>query len=280
MSNKAAWSTVQGGPIKIDDAPIPQAEPGHVVVKNAAIAINPADWKMHDFGWFVDEWPTVLGCDVAGEVYSVGEGVAGFEKGQRVAGNCCRLITGRNEEAGFQLYTLVVASLLTPIPDDISFEDAAVVPLSVTTAVAGLYAEDKLAVPLPTANPQKSGKTILIWGGSSSVGCSTIQLANASGLEVIATSSEHNFSLLKSLGAAAAYDYRNPNVIDSLIEKLKGKVVVGCFDCIGTPDTMKACAKILSALGESFIASVSPLENLPSNVKGAQGKCAGFSFSY
>jgi NADPH:quinone reductase-like Zn-dependent oxidoreductase len=273
MSNKAAWSIAQGGPVKVGDAPMPHAEPGYVVVKNAATAINPADWKMQDPGWGVKEWPTIFGCDVAGEVYAVGEVVTGFKKGQRVMGNCCRLITGRNEEAGFQLYTSVVAALLAPIPDEMSFEEASVVPLSISTAAAGLYRKDKLAVPLPTADSKLSGGKILIWGGNSSVGCSTIQLAKASGLDIVATASKQNFQLVKSLGATAVFDRRSPTVIDDLINEMKSKKIVGCFDCIGLPETTKACAEAVSQPGGQFIASVGHPENLPSNVKGGMGMC-------
>lgn len=187
-------------------------------------------------------------------------------------GNCCRLITGRTEEAGFQLYTLVVAAILAPIPEEMSFEEAAVVPLSISTAAAGLYGKDKLALPLPAEGPKPNGGTILIWGGSGSVGCSTIQLAKVAGLDIVVTASEHNFQLVKSLGARAVFDHRSPTVIDDLVNEMKGKTIVGCFDCVGLPETTKACAEVLSQLGGQFIASAgSHLENLPSNVKGEMG---------
>lgn len=63
---------------------MPKAEAGKVVIRNKAIAINPVDWKIQDYGLFIQKWPTVLGTDVAGEVVEVGEGVSNFKKGDRV----------------------------------------------------------------------------------------------------------------------------------------------------------------------------------------------------
>ena len=271
MSNKAAWSTAKGGAFNVDAAPMPQAQPGHIFVKNAAIALNPIDWKMHDLGIAVSAWPTILGCAVAGRVHEIGAGVEGFTKDQRVMGTCCRLVTGDNSQAAFQLYTSVVASLAAPIPDEMPFEEAVVAPLSVTTAAAGLYAEDKLAVPLPGTRPERSGRRLLVWGGSSSTGCAAIQLANASGLDVVATASERNFELVRSLDATAVFDHRSPTAVDNIVKELAGKSIVGCFDCIGSPDTTKACFAVLSQLrGQSF-ASVGMLESLPSGIQGGTG---------
>lgn len=84
--NQAAWLTEAGKALKVDDAPLPTAGPGEIVVKNSAVAINPLDWHMQDHGVFVQQWPSVFGCDVAGEVYEAGEGVESFKKGDRVIG--------------------------------------------------------------------------------------------------------------------------------------------------------------------------------------------------
>jgi NADPH:quinone reductase-like Zn-dependent oxidoreductase len=54
---------------------LPTAGLGQIVVKNAAVAINPLDWHMLDHGVFVQQWPAIFGCDMAGEVYQVGPDV-------------------------------------------------------------------------------------------------------------------------------------------------------------------------------------------------------------
>jgi NADPH:quinone reductase-like Zn-dependent oxidoreductase len=84
--NQAAWLIQSDHPLEVGEAPLPTAGPGELVVKNAAVAINPLDCHMQDSGIFVQQWPTIFGCDVAGEVYDVGSGVSRFEKGDRVIG--------------------------------------------------------------------------------------------------------------------------------------------------------------------------------------------------
>jgi NADPH:quinone reductase-like Zn-dependent oxidoreductase len=85
-NNQAAWLTKVDTPLQVDDAPLPTAGPGELVVKNAAIAINPLDCHMQDSGVFVQQWPAIFGCDVAGEVYEVGPDVQRFKKGDRIIG--------------------------------------------------------------------------------------------------------------------------------------------------------------------------------------------------
>lgn len=84
--NQAAWLHKPDTPLEIGAAPIPTAGPGEIVVKNAAIAINPLDTHMQDVGVFVQQWPACFGCDVAGEVFDVGSGVERFKKADRVIG--------------------------------------------------------------------------------------------------------------------------------------------------------------------------------------------------
>lgn len=84
--NQAAFLKEAGKPLEVDDAPVPTAGAGEIVVKNAAVAINPLDWHMQDSGVFIQQWPAVFGCDVAGEVFEVGPGVERFMKGDRVIG--------------------------------------------------------------------------------------------------------------------------------------------------------------------------------------------------
>lgn len=85
--NQAAWLTKPGSPLEVGDAPMPTAGPGEIIVKNAAIAINPLDCHMQDSSVFIQQWPACIGCDVAGEVLEVGAGVERFKKGHRVIGS-------------------------------------------------------------------------------------------------------------------------------------------------------------------------------------------------
>ena len=87
-----------------------------------------------------------------------------------------------------------------------------------------MYPPDHLALDFPSHDPKPSGKTLLVWGGSSSVGCCVIQLAVASGLRVVATCSARNFELCRRLGASEVFDHKSETVVEDLIEALgRGK---------------------------------------------------------
>ena len=103
-----------------------------------------------------------------------------------------------------KLYTSVQEGKTAILPDSINFADGSVLPLAFDTAAVGLYSPTSdgfLGLPFPSANPSSSNKTIVVWGGSGSVGCLAIQLAAASGVKVITTASAHNFDFCKKLGA-------------------------------------------------------------------------------
>ena len=147
--------------------------------------------------------------------------------------------------------------LVTPIPSHMSFEAAAVLPLACDSAAAGLFQKDHLALPLPLASVSPNGSTLLVWGGSSSVGCSVIQLARAAGCDVITTASERNHKLCTVLGASEVFDYKSDGVVETIISALKGKTVAGCFDAVGETRTIEACAKILArSEGKKMVVSV------------------------
>lgn len=147
---------------------------------------------------------------------------------------------------------------LSPIPDSLPYENAVVLPLAISTAASGLYQKEFLALPYPTTQPKPSGKTILVWGGSSSVGGTVIQLAVASGLEVVSTASKKNLALVKALGAKHVLDYTEDTVVDNIVSLLKGSLFVGGYDAISTPETLKASADIVHQLGGGKLARVLP----------------------
>lgn len=98
------------------------------------------------------------------------------------------------------------------------------------TAAAGLYNTKNLHLPPPRTSNHPTTQNVLIWGGSSNVGSAAIQLALASGLEIVTTASRSNHGLVKSLGVKQVFDHNMPSVVDDLVNNLKGKDVVGAFD--------------------------------------------------
>ncbi|KAF2718511.1 putative zinc-binding alcohol dehydrogenase domain-containing protein cipB [Polychaeton citri CBS 116435] len=261
MSNCAAFIASQGAKATVGDAPMPKVKPGSVVVKNKAVAINPVDWKMRDFGIMVPFWPAIMGFDSAGEIHAVDDTISDdFKVGRRVLVRANGLMVRDTEQAAFQLYTTAPSSQVALIPDNISFEAAASLPMSIATAAAGLYEEDSLKLDLPTARKSRSApeskKAILIWGAASSVGCSAVQLARASGIKVIATASSKNFDLVRSLSANMVVDYRDPNVVEKLYSAFKDHESVGAFDSVGL--NSEQCIQVLGKLAGGHVATVLP----------------------
>ena len=196
-------------PLEVRSGPYTPPDRGQVVVRNRAIAINPLDWLKRDIPGLVFPWckyPFVLGTDVAGEVFEVGEGVTRFKVGDRVVGHAVGMIKPyvRNAEGTYQEYTILREELTSPIPDSMPFEKACVMPLALSTAACGLFLEDELGLEPPTATVKQKNETLLIWGGSTSVGLCAIQLAAAAGYDVVTTCSARNHALVENLGASGS----------------------------------------------------------------------------
>lgn len=183
------------------------------------------------------------------------------------------LATGEPKYGAFQLYSIAKAGFVAPIPDSFSFEQAAVLPLSISTAAAALYQKSYFALPYPAKDTKPLNKTILIWGGSSSVGAAAIQLARASGLRVFATASSRNHSFVQSLGATKAFDYSQSGVADEIAAALKGSAFVGIFDAISNKESYTIGGELLSKLGGgTVIGTMPPMGfDLPENVKNSSG---------
>jgi hypothetical protein len=96
-----------------------------------------------------------------------------------------------------------------------------------SVAVKTLFHPEYLALDLPTPNTKANGKVILVWGGSTSVGCNIVQLSKAAGFEVITTASPRNFEYLKKLGASQVFDYNSSTVKEDILAAVKGKTVAG-----------------------------------------------------
>lgn len=203
--------------------------------------------------------------DVAGEVAEVGKNVTNFKLGDRVLGHALWIATRDNRDAGFQEYTAIQVVVAGHLPSNITFEEGSLLPMAVDTAAAGLYDKDLLGLQHPSLSPKPTGQTLLIWGGSSSVGACTIQLARASGYEVFTTASPRNHGKVKQLGASQVFDQGSSSVVQDITAALQGKDLVGAYDAIGEDSTQRASAEILVKANASkkFLATVlSPVENL------------------
>jgi NADPH:quinone reductase-like Zn-dependent oxidoreductase len=244
---------------KLEVGPAPYTAPkaDEIVVRNYAVAMNPLDWIKQVAGDFMFSWikgPFVLGSDSAGEVVEVGAAVTRFKVGDRVLGHAIGTDPKRNRaaEGSFQTYSVLLERLASPIPADMSYESASVLPLGLSTAACGLFQKDQLALDYPSRAPKPNGKALLVWGGSTSVGSNAIQLAVAAGYEVFATASPRNFDYCRKLGASRVFDYADARVVPEIIAALRGKKLAGALAIgAGSPE---ACAAVVDACeGGKFI---------------------------
>lgn len=185
------------------DLPMPQPGPHDLMVKIHAVAVNPVDCKVRAPKDKSESSPRVLGWDGAGEVVAVGSAVRLFTPGDRVyyAGDITR--PGCNSE-----YHLVDERIAGPMPQRLSFEEAAALPLTTITAWEALF--DRLQV--PRATPPQPGASLLVVGGAGGVGSIAIQLATkVAGMTVIATASRRESQgWVREMGAQWVVDHQQP----------------------------------------------------------------------
>ncbi|HEV2928753.1 MAG TPA: NAD(P)-dependent alcohol dehydrogenase [Propionibacteriaceae bacterium] len=178
----------------------PVAGAGEVLVKMRAASVNAADWHLlrgkplfsrATLGLLRPKHQ-ILGVDIAGQVEAVGSGVTGFQPGDQVYANLLDQGYG-----GFAEYAVVPVDVMAAKPANLSFEEAAAVPMAAVTALQGLGRHGQL-------QPEQ---TVLINGGTGGVGSFAVQLAKAFGAEVTAVTSTPNLELVRSLGADHVLDY-------------------------------------------------------------------------
>ncbi|GKT51086.1 dehydrogenase azaJ [Colletotrichum spaethianum] len=270
--NYAAWQMAAKAPkLEVKEAPYSHPAASEILIRNYAVAINPLEPALQTLGPDLFPWltyPQILGNDIAGEVAEVGPGVDAFKPGDRVVAHAINVTNNKTSEGGFQLYTIVSDFMAAPIPDSISYEQASVLPLAVSTVSCALYQKDQLALELPAVPARSStGKTVLIWGGASSLGCSAIQLAVASGYEVITVASPKNFDLLKKLGAAQVFDYHDEDVIDQVVSAFTDKQSAGGLAIV--PGSVGLVGEVLSrCTGVKFVSNITAQPaDVPEGVK-------------
>lgn len=165
--------------LELVDIEPPSPKQGEVLIKSWAASVNPLDWRMK---------ARRPGVDVAGEVVSLGAGVTRFSRGDAVFGGA---------KGSFAEYVCARESKLAAKPDNISFEEAACVPIAGLTALQGLRDKGKLA----------PGQKVLINGATGGVGTFAVQIAKAFGAEVTGVCSTKNLEMVRLLGADLVVDY-------------------------------------------------------------------------
>ncbi|MBB1198394.1 zinc-binding alcohol dehydrogenase family protein [Curtobacterium flaccumfaciens] len=259
--NAALWTTSTGR-FSVGPAAVPQPGPGELVVRAEAVAVNPVDAVGGLFRHVVFpklRFPAVLGSDVAGTVVAVGPDVERFRVGDRVVGHAAGQEQHRNSaaEGAFQHQVLLLERVATPVPDALPAEQAAVLPLAVSTAAAGLFEPDQLALSLPTADTSEQPGVILVWGASTSVGANAVQLARAAGYAVIGTASPKNHGFVQDLGAEAVFDYRDDGAARRILEALADRELAGTL-AFGQGSLTRTLPIVRAATGSGRLASAYP----------------------
>ena len=269
-TNRAAWQDKAGVELAIRHTPYPTTLlPTQILFRPHAWAINPADTMIQDSDElpFIS-YPLILGEDAAGVVISVGSAAAArFKPNDRVLVATVGSASGKSQMGGFQEYVIAETGLACHIPDFMSFAEASVFPLCVTTPSFGLFGKDWLGLPPPQLEPVSNGKSILVWGGSSAVGSNAIQLAKAAGFEVFSTTSPRNFEYVKNLGAIKVFDYSSETVVSDIVKELDQTDCAGIFQAVGSAEE---CLQIADkARGDLFVATATaiPEDKVPQGVR-------------
>ena len=198
----------------VTDKPVPTADTGHVVVRVGASSFNYHDvFTVHGMPGIKVPFPVVIGLDLAGTVVAVGEGVTGWQAGDRVLVNPLKPgvgLMGEMTDGGMAEYARVDAAQLIALPDAVSFEQAAALPVAYGTAHRMLI----------THNTVKAGDRVLVLGASGGVGTATVLLAKLLGAEVIAAAgSAEKGERLLALGADHVINYNEVDFSRWVIER-------------------------------------------------------------
>ena len=209
---------------------------GEVRIRNHAAAVNFFDVLQIQGKYQVKPpFPFTPGAEVSGIVDALGEGVTEFSPGQRV--------TAMSQGGGFAESTVCPANRVFAIPDSMSFEAAAALPIVYHTSWFALHHRGRL----------RDGEWMLVHAGSSGVGMSAIQIGKAMGARIIATAStpeKREFCLAQ--GANHAIDYAAPSWVDEVKQLTGGRGVDVIYDPVGG-DAFDLSSKCIASEGRHLV---------------------------
>lgn len=227
-----------------EEIPTPKAGPGEVVLQVKACALNYLDlWIRQGVPAYKIQLPHIPGSDVAGIVAEVGPGAEGISVGQRVViapglscFRCAYCLSGRDNlcdqyrifgagtDGGYAEFAKAPAANLIPIPDGISFEEAAAFPITFVTAWHMLITRAAL----------KPGQDLLVLAGGSGVGSAAVQIGKLAGARVIATAStQKKLDQARQLGADLLINYAERDFSREVFKMTKGRGVDVVFEHVG-----------------------------------------------
>ena len=186
--------------LRLEEIEKPTAGDDEILIKVRAAAVNPLDLLFRGTSYMVrmitglrKPKDTRLGVDVAGQVEAVGRNVTQFKLGDAVFGTC---------KGAFAEYVCAPESALVVKPDNVTFEQAASVPIAAITALQGLRLGG-----LGDKGHIQPGQKVLINGASGGVGTLAVQIAKSFGADVTGACSKRNVDMVRSIGAKQVFDY-------------------------------------------------------------------------
>ena len=258
---KAAFFNEHGGSDKIiyGDYKDPTLDAGDVIVRVKACALNHVDMLLLDGRYPPPEGlPHVNGCEVTGTIEATGAAVKGLARGQRVVvfpgfscGTCEFCLRGERtvclrygylgaaKDGGYAELVRAPAANILPLPEAISFEAGAAVPLAMLTSWHALIAQAEL----------KPGQTVLVQAAGSGVGSAAIQIARLVGARVMTTvGSDDKMEFARSLGAEHVVNYRSQDFVEEAKKWTNKRGVDVVIEHIGG-ETFERSSYALSRLG-------------------------------
>jgi NADPH:quinone reductase-like Zn-dependent oxidoreductase len=257
---KAVRIHEDGGPevLRYEDVPDPVPGTGHVLVRLKAASLNHLDLWVRKGLPSVPK-PRILGADGAGLVESLGEEVEGFEPGQRVVlnpgiahGDTITVI-GEHTDGTHAELIAVPATNVYPLPDELSFEDAAAFPLVFETAYRMLATRAHL----------KADEWVLVWGIGGGVATAALAIAKALGANVVVTSSsDTKLARAVELGADAVVNHAVGDVAEAVQQATGGRGVDLVVEHVGEA-TWKTSLQVVRAGGRIVVCGATSGPNPP-----------------
>ena len=275
---KAAFIRNHGGPsaIQYGDMPEPEAGPGEVLVRVRASALNRLDLYtragLRGTKVAPEDMPRILGGDCAGEIAALGEGVDSVSVGERVVVNpLCSTsppsMIGTNRQGSNAEYVAVPAENVVPIPDSLSFKDAAALPTIYLPTWGIVVREGRL----------QANETALVLSSSSGVGTAAIQLIKGvvGATCIAATSTGEKVRKSKELGADYAINYKVENLAQRTKELTGGRGVDLVVDSTGAASSRTRTRRWRAAAGTASAAYGGlPRRRTPSQLFSKQLGCS------
>jgi NADPH:quinone reductase-like Zn-dependent oxidoreductase len=238
---RAVVQTGTGGPevLEVQERPDPPVGPGEARIAVKAAGLNFADTAAR-VGLYPDapKPPCVLGYEVSGEIESVGDGVTDWSVGDRV-------VAGTRFGGHAELVTIPAQQAL-PLPDRLSFEQGAAVPVNYVTAYCGLIVMAGI----------KEGERVLIHAAAGGVGTAAVQLASHRGAEVFGTASPSKHEAIKGLGVTHTIDYRSQDFEQEVRRITGGEGIDVAFDALG-PSSFRKDYRLLRPGGRLIMYGLS-----------------------